>query len=70
MVYGSTGKPKKRHIQGFTSENSTAFPVETKYAFIFSVKPVPANTTSPGIGHAPISLIIAGIFSSAVPPTD
>jgi agmatine deiminase len=34
---------------------------------MFSVKPSPAKTTNPGIGHASMSLIVAGIFSSAVP---
>ena len=31
------------------------------------LNPVPLNTTSPGIGHAEISWMIAGIFSSALP---
>ena len=33
--------------------------------------PLPCtNTTSPGIGHASMSLMVAGIFSSAVPRTE
>ena len=48
-------RPKNNRSHGSTSENSMAFPVEMRNAFMFSVKPSPANTTIPGIGHATMS---------------
>jgi len=62
------GNPKESRSQGSSSLREIALPVEWKKAIMFGEKPSPPKTTIPGIGHAAMSWIVAGTFSSALPP--
>ncbi len=50
-----SSSPKNNRSHGSSSFNSTAFPVEIKNDFMFSVMPSPEKTTMPGIGHTAMS---------------
>src|SRR5579859_2289409 len=65
--HSGKSRPKKSRSHASKSCHSIALPEAMRKDRICGENPSPENTTSPGIGHASMSRIVVGIFSSAVP---